>query len=201
MVNDADFDALKKEVAANKLGQGVGYFLNRTGVGTTLNIKAGSASSSPPHPFKAITSITYTGEGTPPENQGLKFRVMNGYIIAPDFNTMMASNRNTDMLADDDCSDGFFCWAQVSFYTSETGEVTMTSFIYDSGTEVPDAEAGDPETGAAPANVYLPLFYLTTKDKVIDSATQLIKNCQSVSLEVTDITATQKKRQLSFHAI
>jgi len=42
---------------------------------------------------------------------------------------------------------------------------------------------------------------LTTKDKVIDSATQLIKNCQSVSLEVTDITATQKKRQLSFHAI
>lgn len=43
MVTDAQFKKLQKEVLSNKIGQGVGYKITRTAVGTTLNIGRGSS--------------------------------------------------------------------------------------------------------------------------------------------------------------
>lgn len=200
MVSDSAFAQLKKEVAANKLGVGVGYGLQRTGAGTVLQIKPFTSSASN-HPFKAITSVPYTGTGTPPANWGLKFQVKAGIIIGPDSNTKFASNKTAIFTATDNCSDGYYLWAKMSFATNEAGDVTFTDFEYGSGATLPDAEEVNTTTGAPPSNVYLPLFYVTTQDSKIDGVNQLVKNSIQVRLEVGDISAITKVRNLTFQAI
>lgn len=74
MVSDTDFKQLKKEVAANRLGNGVGYCLKRTGAGTTLSIKTGKGSSSDPvFPFKIYVKNFGTVPATPIWKAGVEY--------------------------------------------------------------------------------------------------------------------------------
>lgn len=55
MISDKQFSDLKKEVLANRISQGVGYKIKRTGVGTTLDIKPSSGSGGlGTHPFQVL---------------------------------------------------------------------------------------------------------------------------------------------------
>lgn len=73
MVSNTEFAKLKKEVQSNKLGQGVGYRLNRSGAGTTLTIKPGAGGSSDAvHPFKIYIKNLGTEE-TPIWKAGVEY--------------------------------------------------------------------------------------------------------------------------------
>lgn len=62
MVSDRAFNELKKEVISNRLGNGVGYVLKRSGSGTTLAIKPSTASGESSHPFQVILKNVGTAE-------------------------------------------------------------------------------------------------------------------------------------------
>jgi len=200
MVTDRAFTDLKKEAVANRLCNGVGYRIKRTATGTVLDLRP-SKGGGFSHPFQAITSVAYTGTGSPPSNQGLKFKVRAGVVVGPDGNRRFASNKNAEFTAPDNNTDGYYLWAKLTFVSTGETAVTFSAFIYEAGTSIPNAEAGNATTGACPSNVYLPLFYVTTKDGSIDSVEQLITSSQQVSVEVQNITCTEKIRQLKFNAI
>ncbi len=147
------------------------------------------------HPFKGYKS-KYNGIGSPPSNQALRFRVHPG-SVSLGATTLLPTNRNGEFLAPAGNSDGYFCWLECRV-TAPTGEAAiLTTAFYDFGTALPEVEPGDPETGAPPPKVYIPLFYVTTTADGIDGFVQLKRDSITLALEVQEITCEAKIRSIS----
>jgi len=115
---------------------------------------------------------------------------------------MMASNRAEVFDADDDCAAGYFAWLELTVAASgDDGYGTLTSMTYGAGTTVPDTDAPDPDTGAPPETTYVPLFYVTTKSKQIDSLVPLVKTSLGISMAVIGISCGSFTRQITLSSI
>ena len=145
------------------------------------------------HPFQAVFPSPFIGEGEPPSDQALRFKVRPGIISAWSSSSPRLATNLTDELTALDDQERYYCWIEANF-TSDGQVVSLADFKYAHGAEVPEPEFSDTEDDVYPTKWCLPIFALKTEGGAIKSVEEYVQTSLSISIVVTSVECGKLQR-------
>jgi hypothetical protein len=149
----------------------MGFSHDTSGIGPTHGVLTAGGGGLEIFPFQGYRSL-YLGGGSPPADQGRRFKLRTGRI-----NGYTPSNMGTEFTCP--ANSTLIVWGKAEVSPSDR---RVSSAILDSGAELPDAPAGDSESGAPPAWTLRAFCEVTANATEITEINPVVTDSQWVSV-------------------